>query len=169
MIRLARPEEAAVLRNLAEVTFRESFAYAIPGPILDDLMAKRFTIPRITQEVLDPVAGYFVAEAEGTPIGYAVTRPQEAPLALEAPVWELHRIYVRKTHHGAGLGEALMSACVAHARARGAATLWLRVLITNDRAIAFYRRWGFEEVAEEQMDLQGTVLPHLILAKRMEA
>lgn len=169
MIRPARSEEAATLRDLAEATFRESFAYAIPGPILDELMAKRFTDARIAQEIEDPATGYFVAEAEGTPVGYAVARPQEAPLALEAPVWELHRIYVREIHHGTGLGEALMAACVEHAQGGCARTLWLRVLNTNGRAIAFYRRWGFEEVAEERMDLQGTVLPHLILAKRMEA
>lgn len=169
MIRPAHAEEAIALRDLAEATFRESFAYAIPAPILAGLMAKRFTVPRITQEIEDSTTGYFVAEAEGALAGYAVTRPQEAPLALEAPVWELHRIYVRKSHHGTGLGEALMAACVAQAQRGGARTLWLRVLSTNDRAIAFYRRWGFETVAEEQLDLQGTVLPHLILAKRMEA
>lgn len=169
MIRRAMPEEASVLRDLAEATFRESFAHAIPGPILDDLMAKRFTVPRIRQEVEDPFTGYFVAETEGASAGYAVTRPLEAPATLDAPVWELHRIYVRKTHHGTGLGEGLMSACVTHAVAHGAASMWLRVLSTNDRAIAFYRRWGFHDLDREALDLQGTILPHLILAKRLGA
>lgn len=169
MIRPAKADEAAVLRDLAEETFRESFSWVIPGPVIDGLMAQRFTLPRIMQEVEDPATGYFVAEAGGVPFGYAVTRPQEAPLALEAPVWELNRIYVRKSHHGTGLGEGLMAACVDHARARGAGSMWLRVLGANERAIAFYRRWGFQVADREEMDLQGTILPHFILAKRWEA
>jgi len=39
-----------------------------------------------------------------------------------------------------------MRACIEHAQMRGVEVLWLGVWERNERAIAFYNRWGFESV-----------------------
>ena len=50
------------------------------------------------------------------------------------------------SHHGDGVGPALMDWTIATARDRGADTLALSVYVDNHRAQAFYRRYGFVDV-----------------------
>ena len=49
---------------------------------------------------------------------------------------------------GLKAGPALLERCLDEARARGAKTFWLGVWERNDRARAFYGRYGFTEVGD---------------------
>lgn len=67
---------------------------------------------------------------------------------------------VHPDHHGSGVAGALMEAGVAWLGADK--PLWLNVLRYNERAIRFYRRFGFE------IDPQATtthVIPHWIMRR----
>jgi ribosomal protein S18 acetylase RimI-like enzyme len=66
----------------------------------------------------------------------------------ERPV-EIQRFYVDASHHGAGLAHHLMAQVVARAEAAASTVLWLGVWERNPRAMAFYRKWGFDVVAEQ--------------------
>jgi ribosomal protein S18 acetylase RimI-like enzyme len=70
---------------------------------------------------------------------------------------ELARFYVDQAHHGRGIAQALMTAVYANARALGGTRLWLGVWERNFRAIAFYRKCGFEKCGEHPFVL-GTDL-----------
>ena len=59
---------------------------------------------------------------------------------------ELERLYVRREAIGHGVGAAIMQSCFDEAARAGYETLWLGVWERNQRAITFYRRWGFEEI-----------------------
>jgi ribosomal protein S18 acetylase RimI-like enzyme len=168
VIREGRPEEARALRDLAEQSFRESFSKEMPAEVLDHLMLRRFTEARFLAEIEDPELGFFVGESSRQLAGYAVVRPSAAVIPGSDPAWELNRIYVLKEHQGTGLGDGLMKTALGFARARGARSCWLKVLETNARAMAFYHRWGFEARGREDMDLQGTLLPHLLLVRSWE-
>lgn len=61
------------------------------------------------------------------------TRDKDAPTE-----WELYAVNVLSEHHGTGIADRLIRAVVAERPA----TLW--VVKDNARAIAFYRRHGFE-------------------------
>lgn len=167
VIRPGRLEDLHPLLTLAESTFRDTFSRDMPANVMDDLMARRFTEARFRADLEDPALGVFVAEIGDDLMGYAVVRPHSAPVSAPEPVWELDRIYVQRAQHGQGAGEALMGASIDFAKAHGALSLWLRALATNARALAFYRRWGFVEAGREDLDLQGTVLPHLLLLRKV--
>lgn len=53
-------------------------------------------------------------------------------------------ITVRKSHWGRGIGTALMERLIAFAREIGAEVISLEVRSDNDRAIALYKKFGFE-------------------------
>lgn len=53
------------------------------------------------------------------------------------------------------------------ARARGHDVLWLGVWDRNERAIAFYARWGFVEVGEMSFLLGSDVQRDHVLALRL--
>lgn len=58
--------------------------------------------------------------------------------------WEL-AISARKSHWGQGIGSALMARAIEYAKIHGAEIISLEVRSDNDRAIALYRKFGFEK------------------------
>jgi len=79
--------------------------------------------------------------AVGELAGYAVV--YEIPFTYDLrPTLVLKELFVVATARSLGLGGVLMTAVLAHARARGCARLQWDVLPDNLRAQAFYRRFG---------------------------
>jgi ribosomal protein S18 acetylase RimI-like enzyme len=74
-------------------------------------------------------------EGGGTLVGLAVLAGTSAP--------ELGML-VREDRRRQGVGDGLVQACVAWARARGASAIVLQVFAHNEAAIALYRKHGFE-------------------------
>jgi ribosomal protein S18 acetylase RimI-like enzyme len=60
----------------------------------------------------------------------------------------LPQAHVRKTYEWTGhkLGDVLMAQCLEHVRHSGFETIWLTVWRNNERAIRFYKRWGFRKL-----------------------
>lgn len=166
-VRPASAADAQRLQRVALETFEEAFREALPEAVLEAIFAERFTPERFRGELKDEAFALFIAEdAEGFQ-GYGVVQADPPPVPLEGAALELGRLYVRAARHGEGVGEALMDACVAEARRRGARWLWLKVWEDNPRAWAFYRRWGFTEAGREEVRVAGVVLPHRILVKEL--
>ncbi len=60
--------------------------------------------------------------------------------------WHLLNITVAPAHQGNGHGRFLLDHVMSLCRAQGAAMLWLEVRLSNARARAIYRRYGFSEI-----------------------
>ena len=82
-----------------------------------------------------------VAVVDGEPAGIA-------KLAIRGDRGWIAGIGVAVPHRGKGVGEALMTAVLAEARARGLREVWLEVLVQNEPAIRLYEKLGFERVRE---------------------
>lgn len=109
-----------------------------------------FSASFIKSQLADPACLFLLAEIGDHLVGYAMLRqgPVPEPADGENPV-ELVRIYADPSRIGTGIGSALMSAAIQAAAAGGHRTVWLGVWEHNQRAIAFYRRWGFVKVGEK--------------------
>jgi len=93
----------------------------------------------------------WVAERAGEIVGFAMRGPAVGtppPRALE-----LYAIYLLESEHGSGAGQALLD----HSIGDVPATLW--VADQNPRAVAFYRRNGFEFDGARDVvaDMENTV------------
>jgi len=78
---------------------------------------------------------------------------------------EIVRFYVDRPWHGRGVAQQLMEAAVNTARAAGARTLWLGVWERNPRAIAFYRKCGFQDVGTQTFVLGADHQRDLVLTR----
>ena len=147
VLHAATPLDSAVLAELGERTFRETFQAFNAPEDLEAFLERTYGESIQRSELEDRANTCFLAECDGRPVGYALLRPgpPEPCVTGERPL-ELARIYVLRERQGAGVAAALMEECLAVARAQGAQTLWLGVWERNGRAQAFYRKFGFRDV-----------------------
>lgn len=143
-IRRATISDAAVIRDLAERTFRATYAPYNPADLMEEYVAESFTLDKMHEELVGDGEYFFLATADDVVCGYAKLRAGLPPAGVVArrPV-ELERIYVDAVYHGTGVGRLLMKTAVSYARAAGFDAIWLGVWDRNERAVAFYRKWGF--------------------------
>jgi ribosomal protein S18 acetylase RimI-like enzyme len=122
-----------------------------------------FSPHKQADELTDPLNTFLLAEAGETVVGYARLHLGSPLSAITGahPI-EIARFYADKAWIGRGVGPALMQACLELARQKGCDTVWLDVWERNPRAIAFYRKWGFEVVGEQTFQL-GSDLQHDLL------
>lgn len=169
-IRHATPADAAPLAAFAARAFADAFAAMNDPSDIDAYVAGAFTETRLRAELEDPASVFLVAEADGVLAGYAKLHAGTADRCVTgtAPI-ELVRLYTRVDCIGAGLGSMLMQRCLEEALRRGYRTLWLGVWEHNARALAFYRKWGFEAVGSHEFVLGTDVQNDLLMVREVSA
>jgi ribosomal protein S18 acetylase RimI-like enzyme len=99
------------------------------------------------QLLAKPGAFALIAERDGVPVAYAMVEP-----ATPSQSWRidasatLETLVVAPDARGEGIGTALIEQVRERVRAAGVTHLGLGVVATNEEAIRFYRRHGFEPV-----------------------
>ena len=148
-IRAAVESDASALARLAEETFRATFAASNPAENMQRHCESSYGESIQLAEIRDPNLETWLAEDGGRLVAYAQLRRGAVPAAVVAqrPV-EILRFYVRAEAHGKGVAQVLMTHALGRATQCGADVVWLGVWEHNPRAIAFYRKWGFEVVGE---------------------
>lgn len=169
-LRPARAEDAAALAALAERTFRATFAEFNSAADMDRYCAESYGAP-IQRAQIEASDGLTLLASLGDRLlGYAQLRFRHRHPSVPASVaCELQRLYVDADWHGRGLAPRLMQACIEQARAAGSDVLWLGVWEHNPRAIAFYRKYGFEVTGEHEFVLGADRQRDLVMALRLAA
>lgn len=148
-IRPATVADAALLAGLGRRTFMETFAASNTAEDLRLFLEQTYGEALQALELQESQAWTLIAEAGQEAIGFARLRLGEVPACVTGPdPVELQRIYVVRDWLGQKAGPALLQRCLDEAWALGGRTLWLGVWERNDRALAFYRRHGFEAVGD---------------------
>lgn len=116
--------------------------------------------------MVNPPAAMRIAYLDGTPCGMMSCYPASPESAGAEQVAELTAVWVDSTVRGQGIGEALVASIVGWAVAQGIGMLQAWVTEGSHRAIAFYKKVGFEETGQRQAE--GPDAPqHIILMARM--
>mgnify|MGYP000073370267 CR=1 FL=1 len=142
------PTDAPEIAELHVATWRETYAHLLPEDF--------FTVEHVRSRhrMWNYVLGnqredwtIRIAELQGQIIGFGFAGPGVGPEGQELPrERQLFNLYVSAAHHGQGVGQALLDATAGV----GPAMLW--VAKDNLRAVAFYRRNGFDFDGTEQVD-----------------
>lgn len=160
---------ATRLAELGRQTFAETFAAhntpANMAAYLDQAYGPELQLAQLQ----DPAVTFLVIEMQGRAVGYAqlgrgsalgLAAGQEGSRQLE-----IKQLYVAEDWIGTGLGGALMRRIIELAQAGGFTALVLGVWEHNERAKAFYQRYGFKEIGEVAFTLGQDVQRDLVLRK----
>ena len=138
MIREARGEELEALRDLEQAAgerFRAvGLAHVAEGPPLSA------EVLRAAQRRGD----LWVYEAEGRPVGFAMTSTVEGDGYLD-------EVSVHPSFGGRGIGGQLLAHVCERARAAGRRRIWLATFRDVPWNAPFYARRGFVDVAEDEL------------------
>lgn len=171
-IRQATGDDVALLAEMGAETFFDAYVNDIEAAQLAEFVDEAFGVEQQAAEMADEAVIVLIAESEGEAVAYALLRAWEAaPEGLPPSIagrrsMELGRIYARKAWIGRGVGSALMGACLDLATGRGFEMMWLGVWERNERAIGFYRKWGFEEVGEQVFMLGEEQQRDVVMGRR---
>ncbi|WP_336633510.1 MULTISPECIES: GNAT family N-acetyltransferase [unclassified Microbacterium] len=153
------PADAAAVADLHVATWKEAYAHLLPADFFsEEYVDGRHRLWRHVLTTRPDGMAVRVADVDGTIVGFAWVGPGEGAEG-EAPPRDrmLYAIYVLESHHGTGVGQALLDDVL------GSSPAMLWVAKENPRATAFYVRNGFRFDGAEQID------PHapLITSARM--
>ena len=133
LIQLAKPADAEAIAAFANGSFTHTFGHIYDPADLSAFLAD-WNPPAASRT--SALLGYI----KMGPVDFELPEGQPADGAVE-----LHQLYVAEAAKGTGVAAALMDWGIAWARER-ASILYLSVFVENDRAQAFYRRYGFVDV-----------------------
>jgi ribosomal protein S18 acetylase RimI-like enzyme len=141
-----REAELPDARGIAEIhvrAWRAAYRGQLPDEYLDGLSVEE----RLSQHewtIRNPRETWrlWVAEDDGSVVGFAVTGPSEDADADDS-TGEVYAIYLDPDRVGTGIGRRLFEHAVEDLGARGFATATLWVLEANERARRFYERAGW--------------------------
>lgn len=169
VIRRAGSADAETLAALGVRTFAETFAHLYPPKDLEAFLAEAYGVERTRADLADPRKAFWLVEADGAPVGYALAGPCALPHADVTPACgELKRIYVVKGRQGAGLGRRLFAEVLGWLQAEGPRNVWIGVWSENHGARRFYERHGFRIVGEYDFSVGETIDHEFIMRRTAE-
>lgn len=163
-VKRATVTDASLIADLSRTTFYQAFAKDNTESDMELFMNEQFTKERLMQEVEKGAGIFLLAYDSDEAVGYARIRVDNK-LKHEDAV-EVARIYALDKAIGKGVGKALMETCLQIANDMQMKAVWLGVWEKNERAIAFYQKWGFEKFGEHKF-LLGTDLQTDCLMKKI--
>lgn len=156
-IRIATPEDAPTIADLARETFVETFGHLYPPGDLADFLESSYALDTVRAQIADPAQRWLIAEANGQAAGYSQAGPCSLPHPDVRPTHgELKRIYLRADAKGTGLGRELMRRTLDWIEQNFEGPLWIGVWSENHRAQALYRKFGFEKAGEYEFAVGET-------------
>ncbi|MCI0465541.1 MAG: GNAT family N-acetyltransferase [Beijerinckiaceae bacterium] len=147
VVRAATLKDASLLAELGARAFRESSLNTRHEDV-ECHVRENFTREKLKTclSVKDTTA--LILETCGQAIGYAFLSPgvpSDQLVGLPRSI-QIKWLYILREWTGRKLGNLLMARCLEHAAHSGFETIWLTVWKNNERAIHFYKRWGFRKV-----------------------
>lgn len=167
-IRQATVNDAAQLLHIATTTFTEAFAAQNTEEDLRDYLQKHLYLEKIREELEHPGATFFLAFDGEDLIGYTKLNSGAAQTEPQGDdALEIERIYILAAYYGKDVGRQLLDTGFRYARDKGYKKIWLGVWEENQRALAFYKKEGFEAFGEHVFMLGASKQTDMLMQRML--
>lgn len=170
ILREATPADIPALSKLATDSFIAKFGDLYSKENLTTFLTENLSEPAIAAEVVNPDRVYRLAEGDdGALLGYAKIGltcgfPDHA---RGSRVMELKQLYTAPEATGKGIGGALMDWAMDQFAVCAADEAQLSVYAHNEGAHRFYRRYGFDKVADITFHVGTHIDPEFLFARML--
>jgi ribosomal protein S18 acetylase RimI-like enzyme len=167
ILRPATPADAEALSTLARAAFIAKFGPLYSTENLTMFLEQALSTEAFAADLADPVREIHLAERGGSLVGFA-----KIAFACGFPdhvrgsrAMELKQLYTAPDATGGGIGAQLMDWAMARLAERGADEVQLSVYAHNEGGHRFYRRYGFEKVADITFRVGDHIDPEFLFAR----
>ncbi|MEL6697253.1 MAG: GNAT family N-acetyltransferase [Bacteroidota bacterium] len=145
-IRSAQASDMRLLVHAAKKMFVDTFSEHYVGkPFFDEYVEEAYTLDKFQDDFQNPHHIFWIVWEEKKLAGFVQLVGHTLPTCIEAADGlEIKRFYIFQEYHGKGIAQRLMEKCIEKAASESYPVMWLGVWPENHRAIAFYRKFGFE-------------------------
>jgi ribosomal protein S18 acetylase RimI-like enzyme len=161
-------DDADTLLILSKETFFHFFAHLNKPEDMEAYAAVAFTPQKIQSELSNPNSQFFFAMLDGEITGYIKLNYGAAQTELQdVNAVEIERIYVLAEHHGKKIGHQFIDFTLKEATAQNLQYVWLGVWEHNQKALAFYKKHGFEVFSSHEFMLGSDKQTDLLMKKTL--
>lgn len=166
-LRAATAADIPALSRLATDSFVAKFGHLYSAENLNAFLTESLSEAAVAVELANPDRVYRLAERDGALVGYC-----KIALSCGFPeyargqrVMELKQLYTAADATGGGIGKTMMDWAMEQFAARGADEVQISVYAYNDGAHRFYRRYGFDKVADITFRVGDHIDPEFLFAQ----
>lgn len=167
--RLAKKEDARFIALLGRITFTETFGhlYRDKQDLLNYYDAT-FSVEKIESSIGKPNNFFWIASVNRLPVGYAKLKLNSKSEFIDSEnVCQLQKIYVLKDFLSMKIGFELQNLLLKKAKELGFEKIWLSVLNSNERAINFYKKNGFEGIGNHNFQIGKEIFEFVAMCKEL--
>lgn len=155
VIRYATQSDAEYIALLGRITFTETFGHFFrKKEELFEYYERTFSVKKIRVSIDKVNNVFWIAFVNELPVGYAKLKLKSKSEIIDSDkVSQLQKIYVLKDFLSKKIGLQLQNKLIERAKDSGSEKIWLSVLNSNDRAINFYLKNGFEHIGNHDFQI----------------
>lgn len=165
-IKKATINDSTIISEISKQTFYEAFHLQNTKADMDLFLNTHFNVDDTKAELLNLDNTFFLVFDDNVLCGYAKVIDRDNPIELpNCKTLRISRIYVLDAFIGKGIGKQVMNICIEKAQLLDKTHIWLGVWEKNTKAIAFYKRFGFEQFGTETFVLGNDPQTDLLMQK----
>jgi len=162
-------EDVHTLRELAYVTFDETFRDQNTEESMQAYLESAFTLEKLEKELTHPASRFYFVYYDGDVAGYLKVNVDDAQTEeMGEDALEIQRIYILRKYQKLGLGKILFNKALEIAKELGKKKVWLGVWENNENALAFYRKMGFAKTGAHSFYMGDEEQTDYILTKVLD-
>lgn len=134
----------AVLAHIGATTFYDTFRPHNTEEDMQQYLAANYAQEKIKHNLGTTGIHYLLGYGQNGDQGYVKLIENPSGINLPGKLIELEKIYLRQEAQGSGLASLLMNKAIELSKSMGFEKIYLGVWQENERALAFYKKMGFE-------------------------
>ncbi|CAL2093037.1 GNAT family N-acetyltransferase [Tenacibaculum sp. 190524A05c] len=153
--RLAEKKDAEYIALLARITFTETFGHLFRDrQDLLNYFDSTFSVEKIEKSISKSNNIYWISFIDRLPVGYAKLKLNSKSEFIESEnICQLQKIYVLKDFLSMKIGLELQNLLLEKAKELEFEKIWLSALNSNERALNFYKKNGFEKIGNHDFQI----------------
>ncbi len=165
--RKALPEDVLKLSILFKQVYIATYGLEGVSDEFANFITKQFAPERLSALIQDHPDTLFVAEYKGNLVGAVEIEFDKKCHGQDFVGPELNKLYILEWFCGKGIGEKLLETAEQAAKQKDATHMWLWVLESNARAIAFYKKHQYVEIGEASFQMEVNRYENKVMVKAL--
>ena len=144
----ATKDHFPTIQSIAHRTWPATFGKILSRAQITYMLEMMYSLSSLTEHVEIKNHVFLLAKEGEEALGFASYELN----CLQQSKTKIHKIYILPTSQGLGIGKLMINRILEIAKSNGNEKLSLNVN-RNNKAVEVYKKWGFEIVKEEDIDI----------------